>query len=133
MAKKYQDDEIEYIESDIEKIARKPLMYISYSGSKGALHLAKEVINNAIDEAISKKSPGKRVEIFFDEKENKITVSDDGRGIPFDKVELVCTKIQAGSKFDRDMDKSGVENKAFTAKRGLPRLYDHRNSAKAHS
>ena len=115
MAKKYQDDTIEYIESDIEKIARKPLMYISYSGSKGALHLAKEVINNAIDEAISKKSPGKTVEIFFDEKENKITVSDDGRGIPFDKVELVCTKIQAGSKFDRDVDKSGVENKAFTA------------------
>ena len=115
MAKQYQDDNITWIESDIEKIQKKTGMYISYVGSKGALHLAKEVINNAIDECISKKSPGNVVSIFFDEKDNKITVMDNGRGIPFDKVELVCTKIQAGSKFTRDADKTGIENKAFTA------------------
>lgn len=115
MAKQYQDDNITWIESDIEKIQKKTGMYISYVGSKGALHLSKEVINNAIDECISKKSPGNVVSIFFDEKLNKLTVSDNGRGIPFDKVELVCTKIQAGSKFTRDADKKGIENKAFTA------------------
>lgn len=112
---KYIDDKIEYIESDVAKVQKKLGMYISYTGSKGALHLAKEVINNGIDEAINKKSPGDTVEVFFHEKENKITVSDNGRGIPFDMVELVCTKIQAGSKFDRDADKTGVDNKAFTA------------------
>ena len=115
MAKTYQDDNITWIESDIEKIQKKTGMYISYVGSKGALHLAKEVINNAIDECISKKSPGNKVSIFFDEKVNKLYVTDNGRGIPFDKVELVCTKIQAGSKFTRDADKKGIENKAFTA------------------
>ena len=98
---RYEDDKIEYIENDIEKIQRKLGMYISYKGSKGALHLAKEVINNAIDEVINEKSPGKNVEIIFEEKENKIIVIDDGRGIPFDMVELVSTKIQSGSKFDR--------------------------------
>ena len=46
MAKKseFVDDKITYIESDIEKIRTKPFMYVSYSGSKGALHLAKEAI-----------------------------------------------------------------------------------------
>ena len=115
MAKQYQDDNITWIESDIEKIQKKTGMYISYVGSKGALHLAKEVINNSIDECISKKSPGNTVTIFFDERENKLVAMDNGRGIPFDKVELVCTKIQAGSKFTRDSDKTGIENKAFTA------------------
>ena len=115
MAKQYQDDNITWIESDIEKIQKKTGMYISYVGSKGALHLSKEVINNAVDECISKKSPGDTVTIVFDERANKLTVMDNGRGIPFDKVELVCTKIQAGSKFTRDSDKTGVENKAFTA------------------
>ena len=115
MAKAYQDDNITWIESDIEKIQKKTGMYISYVGSRGALHLAKEVINNAIDECISKKSPGNNVTVFFEDKDNKLTVMDNGRGIPFDKVELVCTKIQAGSKFTRDSDKVGIENKAFTA------------------
>jgi len=115
MAKQYQDDNITWIESDIEKIQKKTGMYISYVGSKGALHLAKEVINNAIDECISKKSPGNTVLIYFDEGSNRLSVMDNGRGIPFDKVELVCTKIQAGSKFTRDADKKGIENKAFTA------------------
>ena len=64
MAKAYQDDNITWIESDIEKIQKKTGMYISYVGSRGALHLAKEVINNAIDECISKKSPGNNVTVF---------------------------------------------------------------------
>ena len=115
MMAKYVDDKIEYIEQDTLKIRTRPSMYISYKGSKGALHLAKEVINNAIDECINKNSPGDSILIVFDEKENKLTVMDNGRGIPLDKVELVCTKIQAGSKLYREADKQGVENKSFTA------------------
>ena len=117
MAKKseFVDDKITYIESDIEKIRTKPFMYVSYSGSKGALHLAKEVINNAIDEAINKRSPADTVEIFLDEDKNTLTVSDNGRGIPFDMLETVCTKIQAGSKFYRDANEKDVDKKAFTA------------------
>ena len=117
MAKKseFVDDKITYIESDIEKIRTKPFMYVSYSGSKGALHLAKEVINNAIDEAINKRSPADTVEIFLDEDKNTLTVSDNGRGIPFDMLETVCTKIQAGSKFYRDVNEKDVDKKAFTA------------------
>ena len=51
----YKDDKMEYIESDIQKIQMKTAMYISYVGRKGALHLAKEVIQNAIDEAANQR------------------------------------------------------------------------------
>ena len=100
--KKFIDDKIEHIESDIEKIQTKPGMYIAQIGSMGALHLCKELINNAIDECINKNSPANNIDIFLDEGENEITVSDNGRGIDFKNLILVCTTLQSGSKFTRE-------------------------------
>jgi len=99
---KFIDDKIEHIESDIKKIQTKPGMYIAQIGSAGALHLCKELINNAIDECINKNSPADVIDIFLDEGENEITVSDNGRGIPFDNMLVVCTTLQSGSKFTRE-------------------------------
>ena len=99
---KFIDDEIRHIESDIEKIQTKPTMYISYLGRKGALHLCYETINNAIDECINKNSPGDTIKIMLDETENTITVSDNGRGIPEQYLEVVSTTLQSGSKFTRE-------------------------------
>jgi DNA gyrase/topoisomerase IV subunit B len=110
MGKEFIDDKIEHIESDIEKIRRKPNMYISYLGTKGTLHLCKEIINNAIDECINPNSPAKNISIYVDEIDNAITVTDDGRGIPFDMIETVCSYLQAGSKFERDYGTTSGEN-----------------------
>lgn len=100
--KKFIDDKIEHIESDIEKIQTKPGMYIAQIGSAGALHLCKELINNAIDECINRNSPANTIDVFLDEGENEITVSDNGRGIPFENMLVVCTTLQSGSKFTRE-------------------------------
>jgi DNA gyrase subunit B len=102
MPEKFVDDTIDWKESDIEKIQTKPNMYISYLGKRGSLHLSKELINNMIDECINANSPGNTIDIHLDEIDNTLTVSDNGRGIPFEKMELVCTKLQAGSKFTRE-------------------------------
>lgn len=98
---KYIDDKIEHIESDLDKVATKSGMYIGALGTQGALHLCKELINNAIDECINVQSPANNIEIFLDEGENTITVSDNGRGIPEESLEIVCTTLQSGSKFTR--------------------------------
>ena len=100
--KKFIDDNIQHIESDIEKIQTKPGMYIAQIGSAGSLHLCKELINNAIDECINKNSPADTIDVFLDEGENEITVSDNGRGIPFENLMVVCTTLQSGSKFTRE-------------------------------
>jgi len=99
---KFIDDKIEHIESDIKKIQVKPGMYIAEIGANGALHLCKELINNAIDECINKNSPADTIDVFLDEGENEITVSDNGRGIPFENLIIVCTTLQSGSKFTRE-------------------------------
>lgn len=77
-------------------------MYISHSGSRGALHLCYEIINNAIDECINTNSPGDSISILLDETTNTLMVSDNGRGIPPEYMEIVCTTIQSGSKFTRE-------------------------------
>ena len=107
------DDKLEFIESDIKKIQMKTGMYISYVGEKGATHLAKEVIQNAIDECANKNSPAKKIYICLDLQADSISVEDDGRGIPEDSfpLDIVCTKLQSGSKFTREQSgKSAGEN-----------------------
>lgn len=100
--KKFIDDKFTAIESDIGKIQTKPNMYISYTGRRGVLHLAKEEINNMIDEGTNANSPAKNIDILLDQQENTIYISDDGRGMPFDILIKSCTQLQAGSKMTRD-------------------------------
>lgn len=104
MAKQFVDDVMSYIEDDIEKIQAKSGMYISYVGAKGALHLGKEMINNGVDEAANSKSPCDEIIVTLDTLEDSLTVEDNGRGIPEDNfpIDIVCTKLQSGSKFTRE-------------------------------
>ena len=76
------------------------------------MHLCKELINNAIDEAMSPKSPCKNIQIVFNEKENRLTVSDDGRGIPFQHIIDVVTKLQSSSNFGKTKEGAEVSLKA---------------------
>lgn len=107
----FKDDVFTHIEDDVEKIRRKTGMYIPYKGSDGAKHLVQELIDNVFDENNNPESPGNICEVSFDENTNMIEVADNGRGLPFEQVEMVCTKIQSGSKFERDNnDNSAGEN-----------------------
>ena len=123
---KFIDDKIEYTENDIGKIQLKPNMYISYLGSRGALHLSKESINNAIDECINVNSTGNEINIYLDESENTLKVSDNGRGIPFDDMKLVCTTLQSGSKFTRkqSLPSAGENGVGLTAINSLSEFFE---------
>lgn len=121
------DDKMQYIEDDIAKIQLKTGMYISYVGKKGALHLAKEVIQNAIDETANPKSPAKNIEITLDLSSGAITIEDDGRGIPEDDfpMDILCTKLNSGSKFTREQggSSSGENGTGLTAVNALSTLF----------
>ena len=110
--KKFIDDEMLWIESDINKIQTKPIMYVNTIGRRAALHLAKEKLNNMIDECINENSPGNVITVMYDEKENTLLVADNGRGIPFENMIIACTKLQTGSKMTRSSGgkKSAGEN-----------------------
>lgn len=88
----------------LSAVRKRPSMYIGSTGSRGLHHLIYEVIDNSIDEAMAGFCDNVLVVL---NKDNSVTVVDNGRGIPVKKVEkfnkpaveIVLTKLHAGGKF----------------------------------
>lgn len=111
--------EIKVLEG-LEPVRKRPGMYIGSTDQRGLHHLAKEILDNAVDEAIA--GFGKRIQLFHSPVsereralipaeipmgEESVTVVDGGRGIPVDMhssgvsaLEVVLTKLHAGGKFE---------------------------------
>lgn len=108
------EEEMQVMENDLDKIRTSPLMYISRVGSLGAVHLAKEIINNSIDEGENENSPCDEIYLHLDEDSNAFTCEDNGRGLPFDKMLDACTKMQSGTKFNRLSDQRSAGQNGFS-------------------
>lgn len=98
---KYHDDVYQELKSDKEKIRTCLGMYISKAGTEGAMHLLHEIFNNATDECINPHSPANKVDVTFSEDECEFTITDNGRGIPFDKLVNTTGTMHTSTKFER--------------------------------
>jgi topoisomerase-4 subunit B len=103
VSKSYSASDIEVL-SGLEPVRRRPGMYTDTSRPN---HLAHEVIDNSVDEALSGHCKNIDVTLY---KDGSLEVADDGRGMPVDKhpkekipgVELILTRLHAGGKFSNE-------------------------------
>jgi DNA gyrase subunit B len=108
--KDYRAEHIQVLEG-IEAVRKRPGMYIGGTGLDGLHHLIWEVVANSVDESLA--GYCKNIDVVI-ESDNRIRVSDDGRGIPVDihpktkksALETVLTMLHAGGKFDQKIYKS---------------------------
>lgn len=88
--------------SDFMEAARRTLgQYLSYTGSKGWLNAGRELIQNMLDEMNDPDSICTEGIVEFDESTQRFTVSDNGRGIPFQDIERVYSSPHTSKNYDK--------------------------------
>ncbi|MDB5662802.1 MAG: topoisomerase subunit [Sphingomonas bacterium] len=109
----YDASSIEVLEG-LEPVRRRPGMYVGGTDERALHHLAAEVLDNAMDEAVA--GHASRIEVTL-EAGNRLTITDNGRGIPVDPhpkfpdksaLEVILTTLHSGGKFsDKAYETSG--------------------------
>ncbi|MEM8737209.1 MAG: DNA topoisomerase IV subunit B [Planctomycetota bacterium] len=105
----YSADQIDVLQG-LEAVRKRPGMYIGGVGTAGLHHMAWEILDNSVDEAMN--GHATEITLTLHQDGSTISVSDNGRGIPVDKnkktgktgLELVLTELHAGGKFQNDGD-----------------------------
>ena len=109
--KSYSAKDIEILEG-LQPVRIRPGMYIGNTNQEGLHHLVNEVLDNSIDEVVA--GYAKNINFYYN-KNNSITIKDDGRGIPVDfhpkyknkrAFEIVLTTLHAGGKFSDNVYKT---------------------------
>ena len=102
----YNGNSIELLEG-LEGVRKRPGMYIGSTNANGLHHLVWEIVDNSLDEALN--GYGNKIVVTI-HKDNSVTVSDEGRGIPCDintktgkpAIELIFTTLHSGGKFNEE-------------------------------
>ena len=108
--KEYNASSIEYL-TGLQGVRKRPAMYIGSTNIYGLHHLVREIVDNAVDEALN--GFGNKITVIM-RKDGSISVIDEGRGVPVDihkqtkmpAVQLIFTTLHSGGKFSEQAYKT---------------------------
>lgn len=132
----FKDDEFVQIEDEFEQIQKFMGMYMAETGENAALHMAKEIINNSLDELTNPECAfvdNKKIDIIIDEASREYVIGDNGRGIPFDVLVPSVTKKHGSTKIGRTVNKysagqNGIGQKLTVALSDYFSIASHRGN-----
>ena len=110
-ANNYEAKDIELLEG-LEPVRKRPGMYIGGTDKESLHHLASEIIDNAMDEAVAGYATKIEIKLL---KNNQLLIKDNGRGIPVSNhpkrpkistLEVICTTLHSGGKFNSNIYKT---------------------------
>lgn len=108
----YTAEDIDVLEG-LDPVRKRPGMYIGGTDGTALHHLAFEILDNGMDEVVA--GFARRIEVRFDETAGTLTITDDGRGIPFDPhpkfpgksaLEVILGTLHSGGKFKTNVYKT---------------------------
>lgn len=115
-------NDIQTIENFVDAVRMRPGMYIGPLGGPGFLNMLREVFQNALDQLVSAKSPCDLIYVVYDTSGpvGKVTISDNGMGIPFKDINRVYTTAHTSKNFvkqkgDYSAGLNGIGAKATNA------------------
>lgn len=93
------EDSIKTLKDFIEAVKTMPTMYIGHKSVSGIINCIREVFQNAVDEALRKKSPCDHIWVTIDRRNFEISIEDNGRGIPFNSIIRTYTDGHTSSNY----------------------------------
>lgn len=108
----YTEDKIRVLVTDRDRVRDTPTVFLPSIEKEGALHQFEEIFSNAVDEVTVPNSVGDEVIVTYDEKTKVVSVTDNGRGMPFGKLFELAEVLNSSAKSDKD-------NRAYGTSTGL--------------
>lgn len=97
------DKKIVTITEFAKAVRMSPSMYIGYIGNKGFINMIREILQNGLDQIEKNDSPADMVAVTYDEYDHKVTVTDNGLGIPFASIIRVFTSEHTSSNYNKKL------------------------------
>jgi DNA gyrase subunit B len=98
----YNDESVTVLTDDRLRVRATPKLYLPNLDKEGALHPIDEGVSNGIDEVSAPTSPGDEVIVTYDEVKKIISIQDNGRGFPFNKLFDMCEVLNSSAKMGTD-------------------------------
>ena len=104
---------IKTFESNLAHIRTKPGMWIGYQDSRGFINMVREILQNGFDEIEKELSPANRLWVEYYEKDKMITITDNGRGIPFQDMYRIFGVGRTSSNYDKQKGEFSAGTNGF--------------------